>query len=119
VKDVFEQGKRMVVSFTLHRRSRVRVLQWVRDEWARYSTDKYDDDRDRQDGIMRREGCDAGSWWNEEVMRYVHRAHILGLDTPLGRQAVMKGAAVYLDMCASIIRVHGDPPPGGRPSGEL
>jgi len=109
----------LLVLFTLKRPERKRVLEWLREEWEHYANAKQDDYRPAHDATLAREGIGPGSWWESEVLRYMHRANVLGLDNPLGRQAACKGMAVYVDMCAAITRVHGDPPKAGVPSGEL
>lgn len=57
--------------------------------------------------------------WSDKIGMYLHRADILGLDNPLGRQAAAKAVATAHGMLESIVRVHGDLPPGGVPSGEI
>ena len=110
---------RIVVAFKLHRRSRVRVLQWVKDEWEKYADPKFDHTREEQDEIMRTEGCGPGTWWHNQTLQYFVRANLLGLDTLAGRQTLFKGITTYIDMCASVQRVYGDPPKPGYPSGEI
>lgn len=111
---------KMVVAFDVHRRSRVRWLQWIRTEWADYADPKFDDQREtNHDRLMRNEGIAPGSWWENQVLQYWRRAHVLGIENPLGRQALIKGLAAYTGMVESMIRVYGPPPPAGVPSGEL
>lgn len=62
-------------------------------------------------------GVKDNDYYND-MMMYVHRAHILGLDNPLGRQALAKGMMVYTEWVDATIRVFGDLPPGGVASGE-
>lgn len=109
----------LIVLFKLARKERKRVLEWLRVEWEEYANQKQDDYRPAHDVTLAREGIGPGTWWESEVLRYMKRADVLGLNTPLGRQAACKGMAVYVDMCAAIVRVYGDPPPAGVPSGEL
>ena len=57
--------------------------------------------------------------WYGQIGMYLHRADTLGLTSPLGRQAAAKAVAVAHGMLESIVRVYGDLPPGGVPSGEI
>lgn len=109
----------LIVSFPLRRRSRVRVLQWAKEEWHKYADPKWDDVREDHDVFMEHEGVGPEGWWFNQTLQYMGRAHALGLDTPNGRQHLMKGLTTYIDMCASMVRVYGDPPKAGYPSGEV
>jgi hypothetical protein len=110
---------RLIVAFDLHRRSRVRVLQWVKKEWHDYADPKFDESREEHDANMRTEGCGPDTWWYNQTLQYMVRANILGLDTLAGKQLMLKGLATYIDMCASVQRVYGNPPKAGYPSGEI
>lgn len=111
---------RILVPFDVHRRSRAHWLRWLRDEWKKYADPKFDANREEvHDPHMRNEGVGEGSWWENQVLQYIRRASVLGLDNPLGRQALCKGLACYTGMVESMIRVHGDPPAPGVPSGEI
>lgn len=57
--------------------------------------------------------------WHDQISMYLHRADLLGLTSPLGRQAAAKAVATAHGMLESIVRVYGDLPPGGVPSGEI
>ena len=112
-------GHRMV-TFKPHRRSRARWMKWLRTEHEVYADPKFDASREVDHDLhMRDEGIGDQSWWENQVFQYVRRASTLGLDNPLGRQALCKGLACYTGMVESMIRVYGDPPPAGVPSGEL
>lgn len=110
----------IVIAMRPHRRSRARWLKWLRTEHAEYADPKFDSHREKDhDAHMRDEGIGLDSWWENQVFQYVRRASTLGLDNPLGRQALCKGLACYTGMVESMIRVYGDPPAAGVASGEL
>lgn len=71
------------------------------------------DDRHTVDGL----GEDA--WWWRQLASYFHRARVLGLDNPVGRQALAKFTATAVGLLESAVRVHGELPPPGVPSGDL
>jgi hypothetical protein len=112
----------LLFSWSVAKRERYRLLCWLRDECDRYADPKWEenlDARGEHDARMREEGVGRGGFWEGQVTQYIQRAHTLGLDTPLGRQALAKGCAAYLGMLESVARVHGLPPTAGVPSGEL
>lgn len=53
------------------------------------------------------------------VNQYLHRAKVLGWDTPNGRQALCKALRTLLAMTESNVRRFGALPPGGVPSGQI
>lgn len=112
-----------VVSFLCQRKERKRILEWLRDEWKLYADPKFDEHRESDphyhDHAMAEQGVGPESWWRNQVTQYIHRAHTLGLDTPAGRQALIKGMAAYEGMLGCMIRVYGTPPKPGYPSGEI
>lgn len=83
------------------------IEQWLKDE-RDYTINKFglevDDTRDKQ-------------WWDQQFSNYFHRAYLLGLDTPNGRQAAAKFVATALGFLESVVRVHGELPEPGVPSG--
>jgi hypothetical protein len=97
--------------------ARDEVEAWLAEERL-YQESKYPD-RTAHDVKMRSEGCGPNTWWWEEVFRYLYRAQRLGLQTPLGRQAAAKAAAVAQEMAASVIRVYGHLPAPGVTSGDV
>lgn len=121
MRDTPDKMKRpLMMTNVAYRRSRIRWMQWLRDEHGDYADPKFDDIREAEhDPHMKDEGVGKGSWWENQVFQYVGRADTLGLDNPLGRQALMKGLACYTGMIESMIRVYGDPPLPGVPSGEI
>jgi hypothetical protein len=57
--------------------------------------------------------------YKEWVEQYMHRALVLGLDNPLGRQAQAKALRTLLAYTESVVRRFGPLPAAGVPSGEL
>ena len=55
--------------------------------------------------------------WDETIEMYLHRARVLGLDNPAGRQAIAKAAVTCIGYLESVVRVHGPLPEPGVPSG--
>jgi len=96
----------------------VTPIEWLQAE-LNYSDAKHGDRRPEHDVEMANDGVAPGFFWADEVMNYVHRANVLGLDNPLGRQAIAKGFAVYEAMLESVERVYGPLPEPGVPSGVL
>jgi hypothetical protein len=72
------------------------------------------DDKHTRAGVV---GEDT--WWWQQLMNYWHRTGVLGLDTPVGRQAIAKFVATGCGLLESVIRVHGDLPEPGVSSGEI
>lgn len=93
------------------------MLQWLNEEWI-YADTKFDDQRKTHDAYMQEESP-RGGWWENQVYQYLSRASVLGMDNPLGRQALIKMLAAMTGMIESMIRVHGLPPKPGVPSGEV
>src|SRR4051812_43247357 len=90
--------------------SRSYVLDWLRDE-RDYTISKFGlatDDEHTKEGL---------DWWEQQFDNYFHRAGILGLDTPGGRQAFAKFTATALGALEAVVRVHGALPEPGVPSG--
>lgn len=53
------------------------------------------------------------------VSQYIHRAVVLGVENPLGRQALGKALRTLQAIVESVVRQHGELPMGGYPSGEV
>jgi hypothetical protein len=64
-------------------------------------------------------GVSFDSYWFQQVYQYVKRAEILGLDNPLGRQAIAKGLSTMFGLVERVIEVYGELPPPGVSSGNL
>lgn len=71
------------------------------------------------DDAHTKEGLGEDSWWWQQLSSYYTRARVLGLDIPVGRQAIAKYAATACGLLESIVRVYGPLPPPGVPSGDL
>jgi hypothetical protein len=53
------------------------------------------------------------------VMQYLHRAIVLGVENPLGKQALAKALRTCLAFTESVVRRFGPLPDPGVPSGEI
>jgi hypothetical protein len=71
------------------------------------------------DDAHTRDGLGDDSWWWQQLTNYYGRARVLGLETPLGRQALAKFVATAVALLDSVIRCHGPLPTPGHPSGEI
>lgn len=110
-----------LITFLTRNAARKRVLEWIFQEWEKYADARNDANEGREtfDKHMLEEGVGSESVWFNTIAMYMHRAHLFGLETPQGRQAMMKAAATMVDCAASMVRVYGDPPTPGYPSGEI
>jgi hypothetical protein len=86
------------------------AIDWIEAEHVVYEGPKWDD---AEDDAMGAEG------WEERVTMYLHRAKILGLDNPLGRQAVAKAATTAVAYLETVFSVYGSVPVPGFSSGEV
>jgi len=111
--------RKLLVTWYTDRRERKRVLEWIRDEWAGYADARNREQLTQVLQLMKDEGVGKGSWWFMVTMGYLDRAEKFGLETPQGRQAVMKATATMVDLAATMIRAYGLPPLPGYPSGEI
>lgn len=67
-----------------------------------------------------KQGCKPGTWvWDRCIENYMGRASVLGIHTPAGRQAFMKCITALVNMAEAMVRVYGDLPRAGVPSGEI
>lgn len=91
---------------------------WVRVEQARYADTKWKE-RDKDATRLMTEGLRPGTWWRDFIDQYIHRAAILGVNTPLGQQALMKALVTLHAACtAMVVATDGVLlPPAGLPSG--
>ena len=88
------------------------VLEWLRDE-RDYTAGKYgleNDDKMTRERIF--------GFWADQIGDRIHRVQLLGLDTPMGRQAAAKVAATAMMALESVVRVAGELPEPGVTSGE-
>lgn len=114
---------RDLIIFTTTRPERLRVLGWVKRELMLYADKKFNENPQwtgpAADDVHTQAGVGADSWWLRQIEQYIGWANTLGLDTLAGRQALFKGFTTYLGLLESVVRVHGAPPLGGYPSGDI
>jgi hypothetical protein len=53
------------------------------------------------------EGLDENGWWWRQLTNYLHRAHVLGLSSDGGRQALAKFSATACGLGESVLRLYG------------
>lgn len=95
--------------------SATKAFKWLQDERA-YQIGKFGIELDDQHTT---EGIGKDSWWQNQIGMYMHRANLLTLDNPLGRQALAKAVATACGMLESAIRTYGDLPAPGVSSGNV
>jgi hypothetical protein len=93
------------------------ILAWIRAE-VTYGFDKIADLHADLDNDALDVGLDSG-WVDHFSKMYLHRARVLGIDTPGGRQALAKAAAGLVGVLCVYVKAYGMPPPPGVPSGDL
>lgn len=87
------------------------AITWLKIEQELYQGEKFEElDKDHPVDM---------NWWQDRIFMYLKRAQVLGLDNPLGRQAVAKAAATAVGMLENLLRTYGWVPQPGYPSGEL
>jgi hypothetical protein len=86
------------------------VFDWLRVE-REYQQGKWDYAEEARTGK-------TAEHWEERIDMYLRRAAVLGYDTPLGRQAMLKAVATAIAMAEAVTEAYGPPPPPGVPSGE-
>lgn len=93
------------------------VVRWLVDE-RRHQATKFDP---ADDVVHARDGLSEGTFYERQVTNYLGRAAYLGVDTPLGVQALLKLVATVMSMPEALLRggLVAELPPAGRPSGEL
>jgi hypothetical protein len=92
-----------------------KVLLWLRAELLAQRT-KFSEEDDLRHVT---EGIGTESFWQHQLEMYLHRASVLGLDQLNGRQALAKFVATAAAFLKAVVRVYGDLPEPGHPSGEL
>lgn len=90
------------------------VRLWLAGE-RDYTLDKFGIDQDNRH-IVEWNDSDP-SWWNQQLDNYYHRARLLGLTTPNGRQALSKYVATAVGMLEATVRMYGPLPEPGASSG--
>lgn len=108
--------------------SEMHVEEWMRIEREDYvNKDKFDPDKQTEpvdqwalnefwveiDGVG-----EDGEWWRQ-ITQYIQRARLFGLDTPAGRQALVKATMTMRGCVESSVRVHGPLPKPGVSSGTI
>jgi hypothetical protein len=91
------------------------AFDWLAGERA-YQVWKFGTELDDEHTL---EGLADTGWWWRQLSSYFHRARVLGLDNPTGRQALAKFVATGCGLVESVIRVYGPLPRPGVPSGEI
>lgn len=101
---------------------RRQVYTWLTDEEAFHQDLKFTEEAKTDGGDL---SDDAWTYqplmgrWADQILMYLHRADTLKLENPLGRQAAAKAVATAHGMLESVIRVYGNLPAGGFPSGHI
>jgi hypothetical protein len=85
------------------------ALDWIAAEHAIYEGNKFDRDLDDEK---------TPDDWYKRIDNYLKRAEVLGLDNPLGRQAVAKAATTAVAYLESMFRRFDSVPSPGFTSGE-
>lgn len=98
--------------------SRDQLVRWMKEE-VKYAEKKFEGQRETHDEEMQVSGIADDGFWFNQIFQYVGRARILGLENPSGRQAMAKCLMTLRGFCESMIRVYGDLPEPGHPSGEI
>lgn len=99
--------------------TRMNVREWISIERRVHADPKWNEGENRQVARDHMEGDPHGEWWSNYVGSYLHRASVLGLDTPAGRQALGKATVTLLHMLETAVMVYGPLPQAGMPSGEI
>jgi hypothetical protein len=96
------------------------LLLWLETEAANHQGIKFADFLITNDQWMAADPylSDESEWWRQ-LTQYIARVRMFGLETPQGRQAYMKFIATALGAGESMLRVFGNPPQPGVPSGEI
>ncbi|MBA3678806.1 hypothetical protein H0W80_01235 [Candidatus Saccharibacteria bacterium] len=55
------------------------------------------------------EGFAVESYWPTKLTKFLHRAELLSLESPEGRQAIAELSATTIGLLASVWRLHGSP----------
>lgn len=96
------------------------ILKWLSDERS-YQVGKFgieSDDEHVETFNLLGDDPRPDNWWDDQLQNYYHRAKILSLQTPNGRQALAKFVATAVGMLEACVRVYGPLPEPGVTSGE-
>ena len=91
---------------------------WFEGE-STYQDNKWESHRQDHDSSMRLDGISPSGIYHHDINAYLHRAMVIGLEHPHGRQALAKAAMVAIAAVESAIRVYGPLPEPGHTSGEI
>jgi hypothetical protein len=97
------------------------VEDWLDEELRMYVYQKFNqlvDAEHIKEFMQPANGGRSEGWWTQQLDNYYHRAAVLGLDTPNGRQALGKFVATAICMLVATVDVYGELPKPGVPSGE-
>lgn len=96
------------------------VISWLRGE-RYYTLEKFGSSQDKQHvrDFEDKEKDNEIAWWTQQLRNYFYRAWVLGLDTPVGRQALAKFVSTGAGMLAAAVQEYGELPKPGVPSGEI
>lgn len=92
------------------------VATWLKDERS-YQTKKFGYSTDDIEHV--RQGMGENSWLWQQVLNYVGRVRLFGLDMPQGRQAYFKLIATLVGLAEATIHEYGLPPAPGFSSGNI
>jgi hypothetical protein len=90
------------------------TMSWLVRE-SKYVRDWFSSDEDDKNT---REGLAVNSWWYRQLRKYWHRAHLRGLNTPVGRQQLGKYVSTAFHLAISRTNIWGTPPYPTRKSAE-
>jgi hypothetical protein len=99
------------------------VMRWLERERFEYQPKKFDYSREGEDQTELRNWLTVAqsgiedTYWDRQLANYYHRAHLLNLETPNGRQALAKFAATAIAMLEATVEVYGELPEPGVSSG--
>ena len=91
---------------------------WFKGE-SGYQDGKFAHHRPEHDKLIQNQGLREDGRWRGDINQYLHRANVLGLENPNGRQALAKAAMVCIAAVESAVRVFGPLPEPGHSSGEI
>lgn len=94
------------------------VLDWVQREQEDYAIDKFNK-LTHDEEILEFSEKSFDSRIVQRCFEYLHRATLLGLANPAGRQALAKFASTAVALTAGVVDSYGELPKPGVPSGQI
>jgi hypothetical protein len=94
-----------------------RIRLWLKGERT-YQLKKWGTEADDLRTVGKTKSLGDMRDWDTKINEYIHRAQVLGYENPAGRQALAKGLATMAGWTESVVRLYGDLPEAGVPSGE-